>query len=190
MLGMSHGAPSRSLMRRGIPERVRKLVLVNGFAAGLAFAPIPKKSPARVVAGTWTGAHGASAEPRSREMFIALYFPGASKRLIDWYIEHFKALGPVANMEAMIEVASIIDVRDELAKISAPTLICTCRGDGNACRRLLGAGGGRRSTGRSSSSSTATITSCLHTTRLGLGRARRCGASWRAKERALADALS
>lgn len=66
------------------------------------------------------------------EMFITLYFPGAGQEVIDWHNRHFKELGPIPNMEAMIEVASVIDVRDELPNVRAPTLVCHSKQDGNA----------------------------------------------------------
>ena len=65
-------------------------------------------------------------------MFITLYFPSADQKLIDWHNEHFATLGPVANMQRMIDVAAWIDVRDELAKVKAPTLVFHADKDGNA----------------------------------------------------------
>ena len=66
------------------------------------------------------------------EMFITLYFPSASQELIDWHNELFQTLGPVANMLRMIELASMIDIRDELAKVQAETLVFHAKRDGNA----------------------------------------------------------
>ena len=66
------------------------------------------------------------------EMFLTLYFPGADQELIDWHNRHFPEFGPVSRLEAMIELAADIDVRDELPKIRAETLICHSKNDGNA----------------------------------------------------------
>ncbi|MEO6256409.1 MAG: hypothetical protein ABIO69_06335, partial [Sphingomicrobium sp.] len=66
------------------------------------------------------------------EMFIALYFPSADQRLIEWHNEHFEALGPIANTLTMIDIAAHVDIRDELSKVRAPTLVCHARQDGNA----------------------------------------------------------
>jgi len=52
--------------------------------------------------------------------------------LIEWHNELFTTLGPVPNMQRMIEVAAWIDVRDELARIKAPTLVFHADKDGNA----------------------------------------------------------
>ena len=66
------------------------------------------------------------------EMFITLYFPSASQQLIDWHNQHFGTLGPVKNMEPMIELAARIDVRGELDRIQAETLVMHASMDGNA----------------------------------------------------------
>ena len=66
------------------------------------------------------------------EMFITLYFPSADQELIDWHNKLFQTLGPVANMQRMIELACAVDVTAELAKVRAPTLVCHARQDGNA----------------------------------------------------------
>jgi len=52
--------------------------------------------------------------------------------LIEWHNELFSTLGPVPSMNRMIEVAAWLDVRGELGKIKAPTLVCHGRDDGNA----------------------------------------------------------
>jgi len=46
--------------------------------------------------------------------------------------ELFTTLGPVPSMNKMIEVAAWLDIRDELARVKAPTLVCHGSNDGNA----------------------------------------------------------
>jgi pimeloyl-ACP methyl ester carboxylesterase len=65
-------------------------------------------------------------------MFITLYFPSADQELIDFHNDFFDTLGPVANMEPMIQLAATVDVRAELQAIRAPTLVCHAKQDGNA----------------------------------------------------------
>ena len=52
--------------------------------------------------------------------------------VIDWHNKHFPEFGPVPRLEAMIQLAADIDVRDELKKIRAETLVCHSKQDGNA----------------------------------------------------------
>jgi len=66
------------------------------------------------------------------DMFLALYFPIADQDLIDWHNRHFEEFGPAERLLQMIDLAADIDVRDELRKVRAPTLVCHSRQDANA----------------------------------------------------------
>ena len=132
LLGISHGAAFAIAYAARNPERVRKLVLVNSFAAGWRV-----RGDAEEIAWRESLLEMNRRQPSFRrsllgEMFITLYFPSADQKLIDWHNELFQMLGPVPNMLAMIEVAANLDVRAELAKVRAPTLVCHARLDGNA----------------------------------------------------------
>ena len=87
-LGSSHGAPSRWPMRRAIPERVRKLVLVGGYAAragGVRADPRGDRAGAQAIvelSRRWLELPTAAL---LGEMFITLYCPrrrSASDRLV------------------------------------------------------------------------------------------------------------
>jgi pimeloyl-ACP methyl ester carboxylesterase/AraC-like DNA-binding protein len=132
LLGISHGAPVAIAYAARHPERVRKLVLVNSFAAGWRVRADPEEVAWRTSLLEMNQREWSFRRSLLGEMFITLYFPGASQELIDWHNAHFEVLGPVPSMEAIIEVASLIDVRDELEKVRAPTLVCHSRQDGNA----------------------------------------------------------
>src|SRR4029450_4832237 len=106
------------------PERVRKLVLVNSFAAGWRVRADPQEIAYRESLLEMNRQRPAFRRSLLGEMFITLYFPSASQELIDWDNEDFDVLGPVKNMEPMIELASLIDVHAELGSVKAPTLVC------------------------------------------------------------------
>jgi len=132
LLGISHGAPIAMAYAARNPERVRKLVLVNGFAAGWRVRADPEEIAWRESLLEMNRRQQSFRRSLLGEMFITLYFPSASNELIDWHNELFSTLGPVPSMNKMIEVAAWLDVRDELANIKAPTLVCHGRDDGNA----------------------------------------------------------
>jgi pimeloyl-ACP methyl ester carboxylesterase len=132
LLGISHGAAIAIAYAARHPERVRKLVLVNGFAAGWRVRADPEEVAWRESLLEMNRRQPAFRRTLFGEMFITLYFPSASQELIDWHNAQFETLGPVDNMQKMIEVAAHIDVRDELAKVKAETLILHARQDGNA----------------------------------------------------------
>ena len=132
LIGISHGAPIAMAFAARNPEWVRKLVLVNSFAAGWRVRNDAEEIAYRESLLEMNRQRPAFRRSLLGEMFITLYFPSASQELIDWHNDHFETLGPVRNMEPMIELASRIDVRAELPKIRAETLVCHADKDGNA----------------------------------------------------------
>jgi pimeloyl-ACP methyl ester carboxylesterase len=132
LLGVSHGAAIAIAYAARHPERVRKLVLVNSFAAGWRVRADPEELAWRESLLEMNRRQPSFRRSLLGEMFITLYFPSADQRLIDWHNELFQTLGPVPNMQRMIEVAAWIDVRDELAQVKAPTLVFHADKDGNA----------------------------------------------------------
>jgi pimeloyl-ACP methyl ester carboxylesterase/AraC-like DNA-binding protein len=132
LLGVAHGAAIAIAYAARNPERVRKLVLVNSFAAGWRVRADPDEIAWRE--SLWEMNRRQMAFRRSAlgEMFITLYFPSASNELIEWHNEHLAELGPNEILEPMINLASWIDVRGELGKVRAPTLVVHARKDGNA----------------------------------------------------------
>ena len=132
LLGISHGAAFAIAYAARNPERVRKLLLVNSFAAGWRVRGDEEEIAWRESLLEMNRRQPSFRRSLLGEMFITLYFPSADQKLIDWHNELFQTLGPVPNMLAMIEVAAHLDVRSELAKVRAPTLVCHSRLDGNA----------------------------------------------------------
>ena len=132
LLGISHGAAIAIAYAARRPKRVRKLVLVNSFAAGWRVRADPEEVAWRESLLEMNRRQPSFRRSLLGEMFITLYFPSAGQELIDWHNELFQTLGPVPNLQRMIEVAAWIDVRDELARIRAPTLVCHAKHDGNA----------------------------------------------------------
>ena len=132
LLGISHGSVIAMAFAARNPERVRQLVVVNGFAAGWRVRNDPEEIAYRESLLEMNRQRPAFRRSLLGEMFITLYFPSASQELIDWHNEHFGTLGPVKNMEPMIELASRMDVRGELANIRAETLVLHASMDGNA----------------------------------------------------------
>ena len=137
LIGVAHGAPIAMAYAARHPERVRKLILVNGFAAGWRVRADPDELSWRNSLMEMNQREWAFRRSLLGEMFLTLYFPGADQEIIDWHNQHFPEFGPVPRLEAMIQLAADIDVRDELKDIRAETLVCHSKQDGNA---PLGAG--------------------------------------------------
>ncbi|HKX92604.1 MAG TPA: alpha/beta fold hydrolase [Sphingomicrobium sp.] len=131
LLGLSHGGTIAMAYAARHPERVRKLVVVNGFAAGWRVRGDPEEIAWRESLMEMNRRQPAFRRSLLGEMFITLYYPSASQHIIDWHNEYFQKLGPTNNMEPVIQLVSRIDIRDELARIQARTLFFHCRLDGN-----------------------------------------------------------
>jgi len=132
LLGLSHGGAIAMAYAARHPERVRKLVLVNSYAAGWRVRADPEEIAWRESLLEMNRRQPSFRRSALGEMFITLYFPSADQELIDFHNEFFETLGPVANMEPMIQLAATVDVREELKNIRAPTLVCHAKKDGNA----------------------------------------------------------
>ena len=132
LLGVSHGAALAIDYAARHPERVRRLVLVNSFAAGWRVRSNPEEIAWRTSLMEMNQREWSFRRSMYGEMFLSLYFPHADPEIISWHNEHFDDLGPTATLTAMIEVAADIDVRDRLALVKAPTLVCHARQDANA----------------------------------------------------------
>ena len=93
--------PARYLARGGDghrfaarhPEQVRKLILVNAFRSRLARSRTRGIGVAQLADGD-EPAEWPFRRSLLGEMFLTLYFPGASQALIDWHNQHFEKLGP------------------------------------------------------------------------------------------------
>ena len=131
LLGLAHGGAIAIAYAARNPERVRKLVLVNAYAEGWRVRNDPEEIAWRESLLEMNRRQPSFRRSLLGEMFITLYFPSADQELIGWHNEQFKTLGPVPNMTRMIDLASWIDVKDELKKVKAPTLVGHGRQDGN-----------------------------------------------------------
>ena len=132
LIGLAHAAPIAIAYAARNPERVRKLVLVNGFAAGWAVRGDPdeiawRESLRRLNEKRWKRDGVALGE-----LFVSIYFPVSAAEMVDWHKERFDEMGPAENLEAMLDWGSKADVRGELAEVRAETLVFHARSDGTA----------------------------------------------------------
>ena len=132
LLGISHGAAFSTAFAARYPERVRKLVLVNGFARGWKVRADPEEVAWRESLMGLNRAKWARRRSALGEMFITLYFPNAGRHLIDWYNENLSKLSSGKHIETMLRLFGDIDVSGELAKVKAPTLVFHSREDSGA----------------------------------------------------------
>ena len=107
-----------------IPERVERLIVVNGAARGLAARgeqSQPKENRlawARLLADHWD-----EDNPLARQMLTSRYFPGATKAQMDSYNELLRRACSAAGLIDAIVEQSVTDVSAQLDRICWPTLV-------------------------------------------------------------------
>ena len=132
LLGISHAAAVAIAYAARNPTRVRKLVLVNSFAQGWMVRADPEEIAWRKSLWELNRREWSKRRTALGEMFVTLYFPSAGPELIEWHNERLELLSNQHNIERMLGIAATIDVRSELGKVRAETLVVHSRLDGNA----------------------------------------------------------
>ena len=141
ILGMSHGVLVAIAYAARFPERVRKLFLFGGYAAGFGVRGDPEEIQRRETLLSLGRGYAPSDRVSFARMLGALYWPSAGGEMIEWFGDR---LGTISVLnESLQEVFRVLDLRGELAKIKAPTLIMHSKGDRiipSACSEELAAG--------------------------------------------------
>ncbi|MFD1612426.1 alpha/beta fold hydrolase [Sphingomonas tabacisoli] len=141
VFGLSHGALVAIAYAARHPERVRKLVLVDGYAEGFGVRGDPDEVKRRETLLRMGYAYRDGDREVFGRMLGALYWPDARGEVIDWFNERLVTI--MGLNESLQEVFRSVDLRGELASISAETLIAHSRGDRiipHGCSEVLAAG--------------------------------------------------
>jgi pimeloyl-ACP methyl ester carboxylesterase len=126
ILGVSQGAASAIAYAARHPERVSHLVLLGAFAAGRRDREgvAQRQAMATLIRTGW-----AQENPAFRQLFATLFIPGATRELAEAFTEQQRRTTSAECAARYYDAASQLDVRDLLAKVSAPTLVLHSRGD-------------------------------------------------------------
>lgn len=129
VLGISQGAATAAAYAARNPDRVSALVLVGGCARGWRV----KRSPAvhqrfealmALMRQGWGGKNAAF-----RQIFTTAFFPDAPKEHMDWFNELQRQTTSPDNAAAILSALGDVDIRDDLARVRAPTLVLHSRDD-------------------------------------------------------------
>ena len=128
LFGYSEGGPMSILYAATHPERVQALVIYSSYARRLwapdypwGFRPDERARYAAQLEHDWAW------EADMRRMC-----PNADEELARWFGERCRAATSPGAARALIEMASLIDVRDVLGAVRAPTLVLHRRDDSDA----------------------------------------------------------
>ena len=125
LFGYSEGGPMSILYAATYPERVRGLVIYSSYARRIwtpdypwGFRPEERARYAEQLEADWAW------EADMRHMC-----PNADDELARWWGERCRAATSPGAARALIEMNSLIDVRDVLGAVQAPTLVLHRRDD-------------------------------------------------------------
>ena len=128
LLAISQGAAVAVAYAVRHPERVRRLVICNGYAAGWAVRSDPSELARREAMVTLTQL-GWGADPAYRQLFTNHYVPDATPKQMGWFNEMQRLSASPDNAVRLQRVLSQIDARDLLPRVRTPTLIFHSRDD-------------------------------------------------------------
>ena len=129
VLGVSQGCAVAVAYAERHPERVTKLVLLNGYIQGrLARADAEEDKELAQLQSDLVRLGWGLDDPAFRQFFVSGFLPGHPE-LWSAFCELLRRTTPARNAAALIDTWAEIDVSAEAARITAPTLILHCRED-------------------------------------------------------------
>lgn len=129
LFGISQGCPVSIAYAVRHPERVRRMVLCGGFAAGWRARGDPDEIVRREAMVTLTRAGWGQDNAAFRQVFTSLYLPGATADQAAAWNELQRLTTSPANAARLQHAFSEIDVRPILRLVAVPTLVLHSRGD-------------------------------------------------------------
>lgn len=129
LLALSQGAAVAIAYSIRHPGRVRRLVLLGGYARGWALRFKGEDLARREAMVTLTETGWGSDNPAYRQMFTSLYIPGGTAEQLGWWNELQKVSATPANAARLQRAFSRIDVTSLLGQVTVPTLVAHARSD-------------------------------------------------------------
>ena len=129
LLGVSQGASVAIAYALAHPERVRRLVLLGGYAAGWRARGDSEEISRREAMLTLTELGWGKDNPAYRQLFTSFYVPGANAEQTSWFNELQRRTTSPEIAVRLMRVLSAIDVRHLLPMVRHPTLVLHARGD-------------------------------------------------------------
>ncbi|GMG82168.1 alpha/beta fold hydrolase [Paralimibaculum aggregatum] len=148
LLGISQGAAIAIEYARRHPERVSRMVLHGGYAAGWRRIGETDWAAQREALLDLVTVGWGSELPAWRQLYSSLFFPEGDAALHGWFnrLQQISATPEAARR--ILDAFGDIDVRDSLPRLDLPVLVTHCRGDQivpfEAGRRLAAAIPGAR----------------------------------------------
>jgi pimeloyl-ACP methyl ester carboxylesterase len=131
LLGISQGCAISIAYAVRHPERVKCLILYGGFARGSYKRGPAAKEEAEAMMTLIRLGWGQD-NPAFRQMFTSQFVPEGTREQMEWFNELQRVSISPENAVRIREAVCNFDVMDLLPRVSCPTLVLHCRGDGIA----------------------------------------------------------
>lgn len=129
LLGISQGAAVSIEYAVRHPERVTHLVLFGGYAAGWRIGASAETIAEREAVMVLTKTGWGRDDPAYRQIFSSTFMPSGTQDELAWFNEFQRRTTSPENAVRFLSAFGDIDVRDKLARVTAPTLVIHSRGD-------------------------------------------------------------
>lgn len=129
LLGISQGAPVAIAYSLRHPGRIRRMVLLGGYARGWALRLSGPDLARREAMVTLTQTGWGSDNHAYRQMFTSLYIPGGSPEQLGWWNDLQKVSTTPANAVRLQRALATIDVTAMLSRVTVPTLVAHANKD-------------------------------------------------------------
>lgn len=123
LLGISQGAPVAIAYSLRHPERVRRIVLLGGYARGWQNRGDKAEVGRREAMLTLTELGWGADIEAFRQLFTSFYVPGANAEEAQWFNELQRRSTSPQNAVQLMRVLGSIDVRALLPSVTHPTLV-------------------------------------------------------------------
>ena len=129
LFAISQGAAVAIAYALRHPGRIRKMVLLGGYALGWKGRLSGDALALREAMITLSKSGWGADNPAYRQLFTNLYIPGGTREQADWFNELQRVSTSPENAERLQHVLGEINVRDMLSKVAVPTLVMHARDD-------------------------------------------------------------
>lgn len=129
LLGLSQGCAVAVAYAARHPERVDRLVLYGGYAVGRRLRGLSlEEEQERTLLQDLIRVGWGRDNPAFRQVFGALFIPAGTPEQHQWFNDLAKTM-PMESALRVRQASDVIDVREDAARIRAPTLVLHARGD-------------------------------------------------------------
>lgn len=129
LVAISQGSPVAVAYAARNPQRIGRMVLINGFAAGWRFARDPDFIDSWQAMSTLAKTGWGKNSPAFRQVFTSQFFPDATKEQAAWWNDLQKKSASAENAYRFMQLFGDINVTDLLPQVQVPTLVMHCKDD-------------------------------------------------------------